>query len=101
MKTIVTVAKETDGEVVCSFENLADAEEMILELSREDAYETFVYCTQVGCGQLQTAEEFWKGLENDIEWAKNRSIRPILSPYWNLVDVCADGYFILTTILFS
>ena len=101
MKTIFTIARDIDGEVICHCADLASAHEMILELSKEEAYENFAYCTLCSWGPKQTSEDFWKCLEDDIEWVKERHEEPIEDPYWNLVDVCADGFYILETILFD
>jgi hypothetical protein len=72
---------------------------LILELSKEEAYENFAYCTVCNWGSKQTKEEFWQDLENDIEWARNHIGDPIENPYWHLVSICADGFYILDTVL--
>ena len=88
----VFAVQDDDGYIICVCSSYADAQEMIYEFAKEDAYEAFLFDTAY-CGI--TAEEFWEFTDRDT--ARRNEIlqhRKPLTSYWNLIDLACDRYYI-------
>jgi hypothetical protein len=89
----VFTIQDDDGYIICACSSLADAQEMIYEFAKEDAYEAFLFDTAYS--NDITAEEFWESADRDT--ARRNEIlkhRKPLTTYWNLVDLACDHYYI-------
>ena len=91
-KKVFTV-QDDDGYIICACSSFADAQEMIYEFAKEDAYEAFLFDTAYS--NDITVEEFWELADKDT--AKRNKIlkhRRPLTTYWNLIDLACDHYYI-------
>lgn len=89
----VFAIQDDDGYIICVCSSFADAQEMIFEFAKEDAYEAFLFDTAYS--HVMTSEQFWELADKDTQ-KRNELLRhrKPLTTYWNLIDLACDHYYI-------
>ena len=95
----VFIVQNDDGYVICACSSFADAQEMIFELAKDDVYNSFHWETNL-LG-IWTEEEYWGSVHKDTD-RRNEILkhRKPLTPYWNLVDLACDHYYIRENVIY-